>query len=234
MIVAVLCVTRNNLALSKRALKSVLAQDVPVELMAIDNCSGDGTLEWLISKPYHWMSIEPQRSLSYCWNTGLRAFWAAGFTRVLVINNDTEIRPDTARLLSAHGGAFVTCVSVNSASQLDGPRDDSGEWWSERPHPDFSCFMISKSVTDRVGWFDEAYFPAYVEDGDYHVRMHRAGVRAVCIDLPFLHHGAGTRKFAGPGENARIKRGADVNRERFRQAYGCLPGSPAYQKLFDE
>jgi GT2 family glycosyltransferase len=83
-----------------------------------------------------------------------------------------------------------------------------------------------------VGWFNESYFPAYCEDSDYHVRMHRADVRAVCVDLPFLHHGAGTIKHAGTGEVARIRRGADRNRERFRQEYGCLPGSEAYQELF--
>jgi GT2 family glycosyltransferase len=232
--VAVLVVTRNNLALSKLALKSVLAQDVPVELLVIDNASDDGTLQWLLSKPYSWMSMQAQKSLSYCWNFGLRVLFHAGHDRVLVINNDVQLRPDTARILTEHGGEFVTCVSVDSAAQL-GPANPDIEVLraNARPHPDFSCFMISKVVTDKVGWFDEDYYPAFCEDSDYHVRMHRTGVNAVCIDLPFLHHGSSTIKLASPGETERIKRGAEANRQRFRATYGCLPGSEAYSKLFE-
>jgi GT2 family glycosyltransferase len=103
---------------------------------------------------------------------------------------------------------------------------------TSQPHPDFSCFLIHKRVTDKVGWFDEEYTPAFCEDCDYHVRMHRAGIRAVCLDLPFLHHGSMTVKNAESGEQARIKRGADQNRERFRQKYGCLPGTKEYEALF--
>ena len=231
--VAVLVVTRNNLALSKLALKSVLAQDVPVELLVIDNASDDGTLQWLLSKPYSWMSMQEQKSLSYCWNFGLRALFLAGHDRVLVINNDVVLRPDTARLLREHGGEFVTGVSVDKYES--GHEDPAwrARMDTARPHPDFSCFMIAKSVTEKVGWFNENYFPGYAEDSEMHVRMHRAGVNAVCIDLPFLHHRGSTLKSASPGEAERIKRGAEANRQRFRATYGCLPGSEAYSKLFE-
>ncbi len=130
----------------------------------------------------------------------------------------------------ALGRGFVTCVSVNDPAQAE---FDALTWSQHiREHPDFSCFMIHKDVTDKVGWFDEEYYPAYCEDSSYHVRLHRAGIRAVCVDIPFLHHGAGTLKSASAGEVARIRRGADRNRERFRLAYGCLPGSVEYQELF--
>lgn len=240
--VPLVVVCRNNLALTKLAVRSALAQDHPVEILAVDNCSSDGTAQWLRTKQIVTIFPQVQQSLAWCWNSALQALWAAGENHALVINNDVRLRPDTVRLLSAHGGEFVTCVSVDALDQVgiytnknDIP--DERERVSvlrsgQRPHPDFSCFMISKTVTDKVGWFDEEYFPAYCEDSVYHVRMHRAGVRAVCVDLPFLHHGAGTIKHASKGEVARIRRGADANRERFRQEYGCLPGSDAYQELF--
>lgn len=233
--VPLVVVCRNNLALTKLAVRSALAQDHPVEILAVDNCSSDGTAQWLRTKQIVTIFPQVQQSLAWCWNSALKALWAAGHDRALVINNDVSLRLDTVRILlsvlgQAHG--FVTCVSVDSPEQLGGTRDVLELIMGSRPHPDFSCFMISKTVTDKVGWFDEEYFPAYCEDSSYHVRMHRAGVRAVCVDLPFLHHGAGTIKHASKGEVARIRRGADANRERFRQEYGCLPGSDAYQKLF--
>lgn len=225
---------RNNLALTKLALRSVAAQDHPVEILVVDNCSNDGTAQWLRTKSLTVITAPEQWSLARCWNTALQALWHVGCDRALVLNNDVEIRPDTVKLLGRHDGEFVTCVSVDMPERMGtvGDRDVPELLQSEREHPDFSCFMIGKDVTDRVGWFDESYFPAYCEDSDYHVRMHRAGVRAVCVDIPFLHHGAGTLKTAGAGEVARIRRGADANRERFRLAYGCLPGSDGYQELF--
>jgi len=231
--IPVVLIARNNLALTKLAIKSVQAQDLPVEILVVDNHSNDGTAQWLRTKSLTVISAPEQWSLARCWNTALAALWRAGWSKALVCNNDIELRPDTVSQLNRHGGKFVTAVSVNRPEQLV---DESNVLhdWNEREHPDFSCFMISRRVTDRVGWFDERYFPAYCEDSDYHVRMFRAGIRAVCVDIPFLHHGASTIKTAGAGETARIRRGADANRERFRLVYGCLPGSDAYQDLFRE
>ena len=86
----------------------------------------------------------------------------------------------------------------------------------------------------RRGTFDEDYDPAYCEDSDYHVRMHRAGIRAVCVDVPYYHMGAGaqTVKNSSPKDRRIIEEGAEKNRERFRLKYGCLPGTPEYEKLF--
>ncbi len=233
--IPVVLIARNNLHLTKLAIRSVAAQDYPVEILVVDNDSSDGTKQWLRTKSLTVISAPEQWSLARCWNTALAALWHVGWSKALVCNNDIELRPDTVRMLNAHGGEFVTAVSVNQPEQLGETQDRFGSTlfqWNEREHPDFSCFMISKTVTDKVGGFDENYYPAYAEDSDMHVRMHRAGVRAVCVDIPFLHHGAGTLKTAGAGEVARIRRGADANRSRFREAYGCLPGSDAYQELF--
>jgi glycosyltransferase involved in cell wall biosynthesis len=226
----VVIVARNSLALTKRAVKSVLAQDVPCSLLVVNNASTDGTGPWLRTKEFYFAEFSDLRSLAACWNCALKTFWFLGFDRALVLNNDVEIRPDTIWGLSAYHELFVTGIGVDKEDL--GPRSLSDLIASERPHPDFSCFMISREVTDKVGWFDEAYFPAYCEDADYHVRMHRAGIKAVSVDLPFLHYSAGTLKNASPAEAARIRRGADSNRERFRVRYGCLPGTSEYQELF--
>ena len=231
----ILLVARNGLALTKRAIRSALAQDVPAKVLVIDNQSTDGTNSWLLAKDgiSRIMCME-QHSLSWCWNTGLRSLWSAGCSSVLVINNDVEIRSDTLSMLLAHGGEFVTCVSVDSVDRIGTPGDRSIEDLraGERCHPDFSSFLIRKSVWDKGLRFDEECFPAYAEDSFAHTWMHQHGIRAVCIDLPFYHYAAGTLKGSSPGESERIKRGAGANRERFRQKYGCLPGSAEYEALF--
>ena len=234
--VPIIMVTRNGLALTKNAVRSALAQDVPVDLLIVDNQSTDGTIEWLRSKAgISTIFMPKQMSLAACWNSALKILWKLGHDRALVINNDVVLRPDTVRLLNEHGGDFVTCVSVDSLDRIGTPGDRLIDDLRKagRFHPDFSAFFIRKSVTDRVGWFNEECFPGYVEDSFFHVAMHHAGVKAVCIDLPFYHVGASTLKMALAGEALRIRRGADANRERFRQKYGCLPGSPEYNRIFE-
>ncbi len=232
--IPVVIIARNNLALTKKAVNSALAQDVPVEVLVVDNDSQDGTANWLRTKHLTTIFTGEQWSLAKCWNVALQALWKVGFDRALVLNNDVQVSPWACRVLNSHGGPFVTCVSVNNEEQFEMSTETHIETLkkAQRPHPDFSAFFIRKSVTDKIGWFDEECWPAYTEDAIAHLKMHRAGIQAVCIDVAFLHYGAGTLKQADPGEAARIRRGADANRQRFKRLYGCLPGSPEYYAMF--
>jgi GT2 family glycosyltransferase len=230
---SILFTCRDNLHLTKTAVESARQQDIPCDILIVDNASTDGTKQWLVGQHVAVISLPVQESLAACWNLGLQALFQAGRSHVLVCNTDIELRPDAYRLLLAHGGPFVSCVSVDSSDRLGTPGDrEAREDLGERPHPDFSCFLIRPEVTDKVGWFNETYYPAFVEDCEMHVRMHRAGVPAVCIDVPFLHHGSATIKNASMSERNMIARGAAANREKFRREYGCLPGTPEYQDLF--
>lgn len=236
----IVIVSRNGLALTKRAVRSADAQDVNCGILVIDNASEDGTQAWLRSKVgqckhyFAQVCLPEQISLAGCWNLALKALWHGGWSHALVLNNDVEIRPDTYRMLLSHGGPFVTCVSVDSRERMGVPGDRTIEELRERerPHPDVSCFLIRKEVTDKIGWLDEKFFPAYCEDLDLHIRMHQAGIIAVCLDLPFFHYGAGTLKRANPGEQSRIRRGADRNRQYFFEKWGVRVGSPEYYALF--
>lgn len=230
MIGGILIIARNNLHLTKLTVKSALQQYEMPTVLVVDNASSDGTNAWLRSKGgVAYITYPSQQSLSKCWNAGLRGFWACGAECCLILNNDVGIQPFTFKCLREQNLPFVTGVSVDSKDQLTDPPDGP---LSTRPHPDFSCFMIRPEVTDRVGWFNEDYYPAYVEDCEYHVRMHRSGIKAVCVDVPFYHASSQTIKQADPREKIVIMRGADANRQRFKRQYGCLPGTPEYEKLF--
>lgn len=231
---AILIVAKNNLHLTKNAVRTALYQDLPCDLFVIDNNSYDGTKEWLrTKKQVAYMSYAEDKSLAFCWNRGLTALYNTGATEVLVLNNDVEILPTTYSLLNWVNRPFVTAVGINSRDQFK-PMDILSVPLHTRPHPDFSCFMIRPEVVDKVGGFNEDYFPAYVEDSEFHVRMHRAGIEAVCVDIPFFHAGAQTLANATPRDAAKIRHGADANRQRFKMAYGCLPGTKEYEELFSQ
>jgi O-antigen biosynthesis protein len=238
---SIIIVAHNGLHLTRQTLKSALAQDIPVSIGLIDNASSDGTAHWARAMEARypnvvWVPLAKQLSLAACWNEGLRRVWSHVLNgqHAIVLNNDVVLHPSTYRKLLEHGGPFVTTVSVDNKEQF--VVDPDAPVTADRPHPNFSGFLIRKSCWDAVGPFNESYYPAYCEDAEYHVRMHRAGIKAVCIDLPMLHlgNGANTMRFAESAEVYQIKRGADRNRERFASKYGCKPGEPEYAELFSD
>lgn len=232
-----------------------------VEVLVIDNASNDGTPEWMkTQKDLGYMRFDPPLSVAASWNKGLRHVFAEGAEYALVCNNDIELRPDTYRWLVADGGGFVTAVGTRDAEKIKpnpnimmsvakigiefGQAVSFGEIgpiepyynrpnpYATRPHPDFSCFLIRREVYEKVGPFDENFLIAFVEDQDYHVRLHEAKVQAHCIDLPFLHHGSMTIKNSDKLEIRKIQEQADKNRAYFKKKHGMAAASPEYYAFF--
>lgn len=220
--VVLLC--HNALELTKRAVGSILEQDIPVELHIVDNHSTDGTAEFLSHFP-NFITFKPALGVSAGWNYALTTIFRRS-PHALVVNNDVVLRPDTYRSLLEDGGDFVTAVSV------DDPAAIVREWrHAPRPHPDFSCFLIRKEVWDKIGGFDES-MKLYASDADYHLRMHQSGIHAYTIGIPFYHYASGTLKAASPGARAAILNQADRDRDTFEAKWGCKVGSPEYYALF--
>lgn len=247
--VLIVILAHNNLALTRKCLTSALAQQYrgvsyPVSgpddrhfgVMVIDNASTDNTPQWLQSQAptlrFSSICLPSRLSVAACWNYILE--WAYDpinpnrYDGVLILNNDTEIRPDTLTWLMKDPALFVTGISVRSESELGFPSPPT----SRRPHPDFSCFMIKPGCWRKVGRFDECFKIAFYEDNSYHLRMHFAGIQAIGIDLPFLHHGSQTVKRADKTEQRMIQRAAAANKEIFRDMWGCTPDEPAYAEIF--
>lgn len=203
--------------------------------MAIDNASADGTGPWLRSLiGYGQRNIMVQthlrpHSLNRVWNESLRlAFHSLKLDYALVINNDLQLRPDTYRLLVADGGPFVTGVSVSDEKLLR-----STDASSKSPHPSFSCFLIRREVWERVGEFDEDYW-AWASDGDYHLRMERAGIKAYALAVPFLHEVSGTIKHADNATREALQKRSDDDRAMFIKKWGFSIGSKQYYEQFSD
>lgn len=226
----IIIVSRNNMLLTQQAVMSAYQQkDVECDVLLVDNHSDDNTLAWARTK--NWLTVialPEQLSLAAAWNEALVFTFSIGRKHALVCNNDIVLRSDTYRWLLADGHEFVTCVSVDSKDKLRYPDAPT----SFSPHPDFSCFLIHKHVYDTVGVFNESLFPAFFEDNDYHVRMHRKHIVAGSIDVPFYHHSSATIKHADRVEKKRIEMGFERNKEWFRREYGCYPGTKEYEDLF--
>lgn len=217
------------MAMTRRAIISAQQQDNDPTLVLIDNASEDcGPYLRSIHDAILFSHREPQ-GLHYVWNRAFHfLFDVQKCEHVLCINNDVWLRPDMYRLLVEDGGDFVTGISVKHMYETA-----KADVTSKSPHPDFSCFLMRRKVWDKVGEFDEQ-MRYYSGDCCYHVRMHRAGIEAKCIALPFYHEGSGTIKSASPEDRQRICKQADADREVFRKKYGCIPLEPQYAELFTE
>src|SRR3970282_2226206 len=104
-------VARNGRAYVRSAIESLLAQTVPVRVIAVDNGSTDGAAQLLHtyrSDAVETVHYHPQVGVAHAWNRGLEHAWEQGAEHALVINTDVVLRPDTYELLLADGGGFVT------------------------------------------------------------------------------------------------------------------------------
>lgn len=228
---------RNNLHLTRKAIASFLAQDIEdgMYVLVVNNASTDGTSAWLqTQRQVAQMYFDPALSVAESWNRALEHVFKLGADYALVVNNDVELRPDTYRQLVADGGGFVTAVGTRDKTKIEPPYNTPDPHADKRPHPDFSCYLIRREVYEKVGPFDENFLIAFCEDGDYDLRLYKAGIRAYCLDLPFLHHGSMTIKNADRSEIRRIQIQADKNREYFRRKWGFAMASEEYYRALDK
>ncbi len=226
-----LMLTYNSLSLTRVAVTSVLNQDIPTNLLVMDDGSTDGTLAFLRTlQPRVQIASQQRAGVSRLWNQGLtHLFEVCQAEAVLVLNNDLELRSDTLRLLLEDGGQFVTCVGTSSGALFPG-NAPKGE---RRPHPDFSAFLIRRTCWHITGKFDET-MKCYASDGDMHLRMHKAGIEAYCLDIPFYHYASGTLKQASEEDRQRILKQAEKDRFTFVNKWGVPMGSPEYYAMFSE
>jgi len=214
--------------MTRRCLDSLLAQDIgDVRVVAVSNGSNDGTLEYVRA---YFQAIEivayaSIRSLNKVWNDMIDLALIES-DHVLVVNNDVVLKPETYRTLVEDGGAFVTGVS--SGEEIARQVVDVG---ARSPHPDFSCFLMTRECWRRVGRFDEEFW-AYCSDGDYHLRMHRAGIEAYCLALPFFHERSSTIRLADNATRDMLQVRADADRETFKRKWGFEMGSEEYERCF--
>lgn len=186
---SLIIVAWDNLIHTSRFVKQCLDQEVTVgdiEVILVDNGSTDGTQEWWATIPQndrYGVCVRNAENLGYpaALNQGLQM---ARGEYLVCLNNDIIVRTkgawlqdflqplrwDKKILLGArmiHGNAIV---------EVDGWVPSYLEGW---------CLAFHRDFLDDVGYFDEVYSPAFVEDVDICWRATRHGydvVQSPCFD----------------------------------------------------
>lgn len=213
----------NGMKFVEECLESVLSQDADTpsfQVIVVDNGSTDGSLEWLsehysggvlaadesntipdtTDKPSIAVTILPQdTNTGFCHavNVGIEA---ANTPYILLLNNDTKVKPNFIKSLYRAIEAKPDAFSISAKMLMwDKPEllDDAGDrycvlgWAYARgkgkaadqynaPCKIFSACggaaIYRRSVFDEIGLFDEAHF-AYLEDLDIGYRAQIYGYK---------------------------------------------------------
>ena len=192
-------------------LNALLAQErPPLEIIAVDNASQDGSAQLIQERYPQVQLIRNPRNLGFsggC-NAGLRA--AHGDVLVL-LNQDTVVAPawlqELLRVLEEdpavgvvggkavypdgriqHAGGYVT--PRGEAIHYSHGQTDSG-YAGENQDVDYvtgAGLAITRRALDAVGFLDEGFWPGYYEDVDWCFRVRRAGFRVVYAPRAVMVH----------------------------------------------
>jgi GT2 family glycosyltransferase len=158
----------NRVDLMARCLRAI---DVAAEILIVDNscCSQFKESLTALAEPFG-AEIAHQAGnigVAASWNSIIRTGFERGYDRVFIGSNDTFL----------HAGALATAI--------DTTKESSTRLWHLHA---WNFFLLHRSAVADVGWFDENFYPAYMEDSDYAYRCRLAGVGRAEVDAPAADH----------------------------------------------
>lgn len=206
----------NRVDLLERCLDHV---DHPAELLVVNNNSihqgFNGRLRRQAKARGFEVSDQPRNlGVAASWNLILKTGMERGYELIFIGSNDTFLYPG----------------SLAAVAALD-KQEDEVVWHLQS----WNFFAIHRRAVERVGWFDENFYPAYKEDQDYTYRCELAGVKR--IQTYFTGAGAdhlGSQTiYSDPHYFARNQHThIDVNLDYYRDKWGGDSGSERYTTPF--
>jgi GT2 family glycosyltransferase len=96
---------------------------------------------------------------------------------------------------------------------------------------DWCAFILPKKTFDKVGKFDEKFYPAYYEDNDYYYRMKLKGYTYYKIPFlnPFLYKSSQTIDKA-----PELRKFIENNKEYYISKWGGEPNKETFKKPFNK
>lgn len=230
----VLMLCYNNWELTKKAIASVLAQDVGCRLTVVDNGSTDETKEEL--RPFDRIvdvcRLDSNQPVTRVVNEKLERLFRQGAEHVLGIGNDVVLPPKAYSEMLRWPRGFV-CLSDGGVSPA--PIEHASAVSENTP---MSVILVRRWAYDAIvstyGHFFDEGLVHYASDCDLAVRMVACGIRGVQLDLQYAHVRSATLKNAPPEERRRMEIQADRDREYFTKKWGFAVYSLEYAKIAND
>lgn len=238
---SVIVPTYGQVGMTLRCLASIA--DAPpnaaIEVIVAEDCSAD-PLVALLAEVQGLRLLHNPENLGFLRNCNAAAAHARG-RYLLLLNNDTEVRPgaidallDTARDDPQVGMVGAKLVFPNGRLQEAGGIvwNDASAWnWGrggDPQAPEFNylrdadycsgaAILLPSALFAELGGFDDAYAPAYYEDTDLAFRIRARGLRVLYQPKAEVLHHEGVSH--GTDTTSGIKAHMVVNRERFLERW---------------
>lgn len=175
------------------------------EVICVDNASTDESASLVASSFPQVRLLRQVVNLGFAGGVNIGIETAEGDVFIL-LNQDCIVQPgwltSLLQALEFQKDAILGCIILDQ----DGNVDHVGakiqrpeaigvhltELQEERPFPveyiSGAVFAFHRRVWERVGKFDEGFYPAYYEDADYCFRARRHGVKILCVPQARVMH----------------------------------------------
>jgi GT2 family glycosyltransferase len=207
---SILIVTYNHKNYLKACIESIQNQDYPHEIILIDNCSTDGTVEYVKENFPFVKVVESKKNLGYGAGNNVGVKYAKG-EYVVILNPDTIVEKNwlkelikplekgerlftTPKILLFDGFAISGCGLVAHYTGLTFARGYLAKPCEFKKLEYVSCFSgacfaIRKKDFEELGGFDEKFF-LYNDDSDLSWRAHLKGFKILYVPLSLIKHDA--------------------------------------------
>ncbi|MCX7013728.1 MAG: glycosyltransferase family 2 protein [Candidatus Sumerlaeota bacterium] len=192
------------------------------ELLIIDNASKDSTIELIQSRfPHVRLIVNPANfGVAGGWNQGWRE---TGGEIVVFLNPDVTVTPGWLRAIqetfAARAEADVVGIKLlypngNMIQHAGAGLRPNGETfhrgWNETDHGQYdaiepvdcvtgAAWAVRREALQRLGGFDEDYYPAYFEEVDFCARVRARGRQVLYVPAAAAyHHEAATLRRDSP------------------------------------
>lgn len=142
-------------------------------------------------KPYVIPNYQINLGVSAAWNEGMRNALSDGYKYAIITNDD--VRFDKNCIKQIEKTLVETDAVIVSANQ-NGLIDPKNKLINGA---DFFCFGVDiVNLVNKVGTFDENFYPAYFEDNDMEYRIKLAGLKSVINTRAIAFHEQSATQFA--------------------------------------
>lgn len=196
--VSIIILTYNQLNLTKQCFKKIKENtDLDYEVIVIDNCSIDGTRDYLKAElpnlflNYKYIINEENKGFATGVNQGISI---ASGEYICLLNNDTEVTKNwlskmMLALESYEGAMIVGPVSTGTfpPQYVENYYDEVNLVKEVNILYGF-CILFSRKVIQSIGMLDEQYKVGNFEDHDFHERVIRIGGKLIVDCNTYIYH----------------------------------------------
>lgn len=179
-------------------------------IIIVDNGNQDITFPGQYLVPINVLTQTSNLGVPASWNLICRTIFGNGFTHAIIPNDDIY--------WGRKGEELQTILEKYPRDLYKTSRDD------------FSLFVLPKTTFEKIGPFNEMFYPGYFEDRDYMYRMKLAGcsvMSSLKFDAMLFKESQSSQK--DPSLLERF----DINEELYIKMWGGKPGFEKYTKPFN-